>query len=64
MDFVEQRAADLGATEIALDTAEPAAHLIAFYEARGYRLVGHKQRRHTNYRSAILSKAIIAFILR
>ncbi len=24
MDFVEQRAADLGATEIALDTAEPA----------------------------------------
>lgn len=35
MDFVEQRAADLGANEIALDTAEPAADLIAFYDARG-----------------------------
>jgi GNAT superfamily N-acetyltransferase len=58
MDFVEQRAADLGASEIALDTAEPATHLIALYEARGYRCIGHEQWKHTNYRSVILSKTL------
>jgi GNAT superfamily N-acetyltransferase len=58
INFVEQRAADLGATEIALHTAEPAAQLIALYEARGYRLVGHEQWKHTNYRSVILSKSL------
>lgn len=57
-DFVERRAADLGANEIALDTAEPAAQLIAFYEARGYRLIGHEQWKHVNYRSVILSKVL------
>lgn len=59
MDFVEQRAADLGAIEIALDTAEPAAHLIALYEARGYRFAGYEQWNHTNYRSVILSKSLV-----
>jgi GNAT superfamily N-acetyltransferase len=41
--FAEQRAAILGAAELALDTAEPAQNLIDFYAARGYRFIEHLQ---------------------
>ena len=58
MDLVEARAAETGAMEIALDTAEPAAHLVAWYGRRGYRLIEHAQWGHTNYRSVIMSKRI------
>ncbi|MCQ4161598.1 GNAT family N-acetyltransferase [Roseomonas sp. GC11] len=58
MEIAERRARETGAREIALDTAEPAAHLIALYHRRGYRLVGHAQWAHTNYRSVIMSKAL------
>jgi predicted N-acetyltransferase YhbS len=58
MDLVEARAAETGAVEIALDTAEPAAHLVAWYGRRGYRLIEHAQWRHTNYRSVIMSKRV------
>jgi GNAT superfamily N-acetyltransferase len=56
MDLVEQAAAASGAAEIALDTAEGAAHLIRYYERRGYRVVGHVQWNITNYRSVVMSK--------
>lgn len=56
MDRLETRARDLGARELALDTSENAAHLIAMYTKRGYRFVEHVQWDAVNYRSVILSK--------
>jgi GNAT superfamily N-acetyltransferase len=58
MDLAEGRAAETGAKEIALGTAEPAAHLVAWYGRRGYRLIEHVQWSHTNYRSVIMSKPV------
>ena len=58
MDLAERRAAETGAEEIALDTAEPAEHLVALYARRGYRFVEHAQWGHTNYRSVIMSKRV------
>lgn len=55
--FAEARARELGAREVAVDTAESAHHLIRYYSTRGYREVGHAQWEHTNYRSVILSKS-------
>ena len=37
LGFVEERAKTLGGIEMALDTAEPASDLIAWYERHGYR---------------------------
>jgi GNAT superfamily N-acetyltransferase len=56
--FGEARAKELGAAEVSVDTAEGAAHLIRFYQKRGYREVGHAQWKTTNYRSVILSKRV------
>lgn len=58
MDRLETRARALGAQELALDTSENAAHLIAMYTKRGYRFVEHVQWEVTNYRSVILSKTL------
>lgn len=58
MDKVELRARKTGAAEIALDTAEPATHLIELYTNRGYRIVGNVQWDVTNYRSVIMSKTV------
>lgn len=58
LDLVEARALGTGAHEIALDTAEPATHLVQWYSRRGYRLIEHAQWSHTNYRSVIMSKAL------
>jgi GNAT superfamily N-acetyltransferase len=60
LDFAERRARTLGAAEVAVDTAEGAAHLIRFYSTRGYRHIGYAQWEHTNYRSVILSKRLDA----
>jgi GNAT superfamily N-acetyltransferase len=60
LSFAERRAADLGVSEVAVDTAENAAHLVAFYTKRGYRQVAFAQWDHTNYRSVILSKHLPA----
>jgi GNAT superfamily N-acetyltransferase len=57
---LEARARELGADELSLDTSEGAAHLIALYERRGYRHVGHAQWEHTNFRSVLLSKRLRA----
>jgi GNAT superfamily N-acetyltransferase len=58
MDIVEMRARETNAREIALDTAEPAAHLIALYSRRGYRFIEYAQWRGKTYRSVIMSKTL------
>ena len=58
LDRIESRALELGAVELACDTAEGATHLIEMYSRRGYRLVGHADWEETNYRSVILSKGL------
>jgi GNAT superfamily N-acetyltransferase len=55
----ERRAMELGARRIALDTAEPAAELRAWYGRRGYALVGAADWRPTvNYTSVVLVKEL------
>jgi len=56
LDVVEARAKELGAAEMALDTAEGATHLIEFYSKRGYRQVGKANWGPTNYISVVMSK--------
>lgn len=58
MQTVEAQARSLNAKEIALDTAEPAAHLVALYARRGYRFVGHAQWSGKTYRSVVMSKTL------
>lgn len=59
MDIVERRARECGAAEVACDTAEPATHLIRWYEARDYRIVDRVDwRPGTNYLSVVLSKRL------
>ena len=58
LKFVEQRARELGATEIAMDTAEGATVLIAMYSRHGYRNVGSVQWSVTNYMSVVMSKPL------
>ncbi|MEO6012805.1 MAG: GNAT family N-acetyltransferase [Devosia sp.] len=58
--LVEERAALSGAAELALDTAEPATHLVGWYGRLGYRFIEHRQWSHTNYRSVIMSKTLRA----
>ena len=62
MDLVERRAAQTGAAEIALDTAEPATHLVQWYARRGYRFIEHVTWQHANYRSVIMSKLVASLI--
>lgn len=59
MELVEGLARDGGAQELALDTAEPAQHLIRYYKNRGYRFIEYVQWDVTNYRSVILSKRLV-----
>lgn len=58
MSLVEERALATGAREIALDTAEPATHLVDWYTRLGYRFIEYAQWSHTNYRSVVLSKTL------
>lgn len=56
---IEVRARELGAAELALDTAEGAHHLIGRYERCGYRVVDRVDWDQTNYVSVIMSKALL-----
>ena len=58
MRHVEDRARELGATELAGDTAAPAAHLHAYYARRGYRVIGPIRWDTVNYESVFRSKAL------
>ncbi len=54
----ERLARDSGHAELALDTAEPATHLVRLYTGLGYRHVGHVQWPGKAYRSVVLSKPL------
>jgi GNAT superfamily N-acetyltransferase len=56
--LVEEVARESGAAELALDTSENAAHLIALYEAKGYVFVEHAKWTDVNYRSVVMSKRL------
>lgn len=59
MDHAEDRARQLGAHMVALDTSEQATGLIAMYAARGYTLQGHVDYRpKVNYRSVLLGLSL------
>ena len=58
LEFVEKRAEALGGKEIALDTAEKAADLIAWYERHGYRRVSRTKWASTNYESIVMAKKL------
>lgn len=59
LERVEEEARQAGVGELALDTAQPAAGLIAYYEARGFRIVGRADwRPGTNYESVIMAKGL------
>jgi GNAT superfamily N-acetyltransferase len=58
IELLENEAASRGASELALDTAEGAHHLIRWYEKRGFRFIEFADWSSTNYRSVILSKEL------
>ncbi|WP_010586710.1 GNAT family N-acetyltransferase [Schlesneria paludicola] len=60
LERIEERARTLGASELTVDTAEQAIHLVEFCTLRGYRPVGFEHWNHTNYRSVLLSKRLSA----
>lgn len=55
---IETRALEMEFDELACSMAEPDARLKSFYEKMGYRHVEFWQWPYTNYRSAIVSKAL------
>ncbi len=56
--IVEDHARQMGATEIALDTAETAHDLIAMYRRWGFEIVDSANWDSTNYVSVIMSKPL------
>jgi GNAT superfamily N-acetyltransferase len=54
----EQWATEGGFTELAMDTAEPARHLVELYGSLGYRHVGSVRWPGKVYRSVVLSKLL------
>jgi GNAT superfamily N-acetyltransferase len=55
---VEEYCRSLGQTILALDTAEPALHLITMYQKWGYTIVDKTNWDMTNYSSVIMTKKI------
>jgi GNAT superfamily N-acetyltransferase len=58
--FADHWAATRGYAELALDTPQPAAHLIAFYRGQGFRIVDFVRFDGKGYDSAILSRPPVA----
>jgi GNAT superfamily N-acetyltransferase len=58
LDAAEAWARSNGYLEMALDTAEPAKHLVEMYARRGYRHVGVTQGEGKHYRSVFMSKSL------
>jgi GNAT superfamily N-acetyltransferase len=58
-DAVEKRAIELGATELACDTAAPASHLIELYKSWGFEIIANQNWSMTNYESVIMSKRLL-----
>jgi GNAT superfamily N-acetyltransferase len=58
MSWAESWAPDRGYSQLAVDTAESAHHLIAYYAKRGYRFVEFAQWPGKCYRSVVYSKEL------
>ena len=58
LNHAEAWARTQGYKELALDTAEPAHHLIAMYSKLGYKQVGSAQWNGKRYRSVIMAKKL------
>jgi len=59
LQFAERWASGQRYDELALDTPITAEHLVAYYEAHGFRRVGEFQKDDKPYESAILSKRLV-----
>ena len=59
LERAEQCAYDLGASELACDTAERALRLIEWYSRRGFRAVDRVQWEGKTYESVVLSKTLV-----
>jgi len=55
---IEARAMALGFTALALDTAIPATHLVAFYARRGYETIGETRFPRKSYTSVVMAKVL------
>ncbi|OMG69418.1 GNAT family N-acetyltransferase [Burkholderia ubonensis] len=60
LSFAEQWAATRGYTLLALDTPQPASHLLAFYRSQGFEIVDLMRFAGKRYDSAILCKRPVA----
>lgn len=58
LNIVETLARETGVRELALDTAEPAEHLIRYYMRLGYRYIETIHWPNANYDSVVLSKTL------
>lgn len=58
VEHLEARARELGYRSIALDTAEPATHLVDWYRRLGYEPLGYHQWHEKRYRSIVLRKVL------
>ncbi len=58
LSAAEQLAVMSGAAELALDTAESADHLVAWYRRQGFRFIEYAQWKGKTYRSVIMSKTV------
>lgn len=58
LDHVEGQAREQGGKTMALDTAEGASALIAWYARRGYKQLGYMRWDATNYRSVVMGKPL------
>lgn len=55
---LEERARELGARRLALDTSESALHLIDYYRRQGFQVVGRVNWEETNYVSVLMVKEL------
>lgn len=58
IETCERRACETGAAELALDTAEPAKHLIGLYAHLGFHFIEYARWPDVNYRSVIMRKRV------
>lgn len=58
LSVVESFARQQGKKRVVLDTSEQAGHLIAYYQRRGYVIVGRWDRDLTNYTSVVMTKEL------
>lgn len=59
LKVIEDTAREKGFSNLALDTAEGANHLIKMYGKRGFKLVDYVDWDKTNYRSVIMNKVLM-----